>query len=56
MSGDGRGLALHWRILAGLVPGSTLGVAGNLVLGPEHAALRWARAARQVQARRGPGR
>ena len=36
------GLALHWRILAGLLVGGTLGVAGNVLLGPGHAGLRWA--------------
>jgi len=41
MSREGEGLALHWRILAGLVVGATLGVGANLVLGPEHPGLRW---------------
>ncbi len=38
---EGRGLALHWRILAGLVAGGVLGVAGNLTLGAQHEGLRW---------------
>lgn len=36
------GLALHWRILIGLLTGAVLGVAGNVVLGPAHESLRWA--------------
>lgn len=42
MSDQAKGLALHWRILAGLLVGGTLGVAGNMLLGPEHEGLRWA--------------
>jgi DAACS family dicarboxylate/amino acid:cation (Na+ or H+) symporter len=37
-----RGPALHWRILAGMLVGAALGLAGNLVLGPDHEATRWA--------------
>lgn len=39
---DGRRLALHWRILIGLLAGGTLGVAGNLTLGADHVGLLWA--------------
>ena len=42
MSADSPRVALHWRILAGLVAGAALGVAGNVVLGPGHEGLRWA--------------
>lgn len=38
--GDEQGLALHWRILLGLLAGGTLGVAGNVLLGPAHEGLR----------------
>ncbi|MFN2424845.1 MAG: dicarboxylate/amino acid:cation symporter [Candidatus Binatia bacterium] len=34
-------MALHWRILLGLSVGAALGVAGNLVLGPQHEGLLW---------------
>jgi len=34
-------LALHWRILAGLVAGAGLGIAANLALGPGNAAVAW---------------
>ena len=40
MSRDG--VALHWRILAGLLVGAVVGVAGNMLLGADHAGLRWA--------------
>jgi DAACS family dicarboxylate/amino acid:cation (Na+ or H+) symporter len=40
MSED-RGLALHWRILLGLLAGGILGVAGNFALGADHEGLRW---------------
>ncbi|HXC50156.1 MAG TPA: dicarboxylate/amino acid:cation symporter [Candidatus Limnocylindrales bacterium] len=40
-SAEGERLALHWRILAGLVVGATLGVAANLGLGAAHPALLW---------------
>ncbi|MFN2376244.1 MAG: dicarboxylate/amino acid:cation symporter [Candidatus Binatia bacterium] len=42
MSGREKGLALHWRILLGLLVGGVLGVAGNTMLGAEHEGLRWA--------------
>lgn len=42
MDGREEGLALHWRILAGLVAGAVLGTCGNLFLGPGHEGLRWA--------------
>ncbi|MBI5503747.1 MAG: dicarboxylate/amino acid:cation symporter [Deltaproteobacteria bacterium] len=35
------GIALHWRILAGLVIGAGLGIAANLTLGPGNAAVAW---------------
>jgi DAACS family dicarboxylate/amino acid:cation (Na+ or H+) symporter len=40
-NGERGGLALHWRILIGLLAGGILGVAGNLLLGADHAGLRW---------------
>lgn len=42
MTAEAKGLALHWRILIGLLVGGVLGVAGNLLLGPDHEGLRWA--------------
>jgi len=40
VSGAG-GMALHWRILAGLMSGALLGIAGNVLLGPTHEGLLW---------------
>ncbi len=38
----GRGaMALHWRILIGLLVGAGLGIAANLTLGPDNAAVAW---------------
>jgi len=34
-------LALHWRILIGLVAGASLGIAANLTLGPKDATVMW---------------
>jgi dicarboxylate/amino acid:cation (Na+ or H+) symporter, DAACS family len=34
-------MALHWRILIGLLAGAVLGAAGNVLLGPQHPALAW---------------
>lgn len=42
MTDDEQGLALHWRILIGLLIGGTLGVVGNVFLGSDHESLRWA--------------
>jgi dicarboxylate/amino acid:cation (Na+ or H+) symporter, DAACS family len=36
------GMALHWRILAGLVVGAVLGAVCNVALGPQHPGLAWA--------------
>jgi dicarboxylate/amino acid:cation (Na+ or H+) symporter, DAACS family len=38
---EARGLALHWRILIGLLTGGILGVAANFALGADHEGLRW---------------